>query len=312
MAIESTFINPFTDYGFKRLFGTEENKDLLIDFLNQFLPERHQVADLRYARTEQLGANEMDRRAVFDVYCISPTGDRFIVELQKAQQVHFKNRSIFYASFPIQDQGQTGDWNFKLAAIYTVSILNFVLAENEDAPDVVSVVQLKDQHGRLFYDKLTFIYLEIPKFTKSIRELTTKADKWQYVFNNLDQLQQRPAEMEESVFQKLFEAAEVANFSKAERERYEQSLKSYRDLKNVLDFAEMKALEQGAQEGFERGIEKGMQEGIEKGMQEGIQQGTHQQAIRIARKALAKGNSTADVAELTGLTETEVQALLNE
>jgi predicted transposase/invertase (TIGR01784 family) len=205
----------------------------------------------------------MDRKAVFDVYCVSHTGDRFIVELQKAQQLYFKDRSIFYASFPIQEQGQTGTWDFKLAAVYTVAILNFVLAENGNAPDVVSIVQLKDQHGRLFYDKLTFVYLEMPKFTKTLRELETKADKWQYLFNNLSRLQERPTQMEEPIFQRLFEAAEVANFSKAERERYEQSLKSYRDLQNVLSFTEMKALEAGAQQGFERGMQQGIVKGIE-------------------------------------------------
>ncbi|MFD2571765.1 Rpn family recombination-promoting nuclease/putative transposase [Spirosoma soli] len=347
MSIESTFINPFTDYGFKKLFGTEANKDILIDFLNQFLPTPHQVADLRYARTEQLGSNELDRKAVFDVYCISHTGDRFIVELQKAQQLYFKDRSIFYASFPIQEQGQTGDWDFKLAAVYTIGILNFVLPENDNGSEVVSIVQLKDQYGRLFYDKLAFIYLEMPKFTKSLNELKTKADKWQYIFNNLDQLHERPKEMEESVFQKLFDAAEVANFSKAERDRYEQSLKSYRDLKNVLSFAEMKSLEagvkqgfeqgiqqgieqgiqqgieqgiqqgiqqgieQGIQQGVEQGIQRGIEQGIEQGVQQGIEQGKHQQAIQIARAALANGLSVPMVMTLTNLTQEEVNALIN-
>ncbi|GAB3893951.1 Rpn family recombination-promoting nuclease/putative transposase [Spirosoma agri] len=291
MSIESKFINPFTDYGFKRLFGTEANKPLLIDFLNQFLPDQHQIADLSYARNEHLGTNEMDRKAVFDVYCISRTGDRFVVELQKARQTYFKDRSIFYSSFPIQEQGQTGDWNFKLAAVYLIAILNFVLPENELKPDVVSVVQLKDQHGRVFYDKLTFIYLEMPKFTKSISQLETQADKWQYLFNNLDRLRMRPPEIKEGIFQQLFDAAEVARFSKAEHDRYQQSLKQYRDLNNVLDYAE----QQGNQRGYERGIEEGMK----------------QQAVAIARNALAKGFSTADIATLTGLSEDEIQELTN-
>ena len=344
MSIKSKFINPFTDYGFKRLFGTEANKPLLIDFLNQYLPEKHHIADLQYARTEHLGVNEIDRKAVFDVYCVSQTGDRFIVELQKARQIYFKDRSVFYASFPIQEQGQTGDWNFKLAAVYTVAILNFLLPENQPVTDVVSVVQLKDQHGQVFYDKLTFIYLEMPKFTKTINQLETQADKWQYLFNNLDRMQQRPSEMKESIFQRLFDAAEVAKFSKEERDRYEQSLKSYRDLKNVLDFAAMKALEEGAEDGYRRGIEQGIQQGIQKGMEQGIQQGIqkgmeqgiqqgiqkgmvqgiqqgveqgiqegiHQQTIRIARNALQKGLSLSEIAELTGLSEIELQRLLTD
>lgn len=79
MTFISRFINPFTDYGFKRLFGTEANKDLLIDFLNQLLPQKHQITDLQYARNEYIGINELDRKAVFDLYCVSQNGDRFIM-----------------------------------------------------------------------------------------------------------------------------------------------------------------------------------------------------------------------------------------
>lgn len=86
MALQDKYINPFTDYGFKRLFGTEINKDLLIDFLNQVLPERHHIQDFSYTSTEHLGATEIDRKAIFDLYCVSPLGERFIVEIQKAKQ----------------------------------------------------------------------------------------------------------------------------------------------------------------------------------------------------------------------------------
>ncbi|GAB4028504.1 Rpn family recombination-promoting nuclease/putative transposase [Spirosoma gilvum] len=313
MESESRFINPFTDYGFKRLFGTEANKALLIDFLNQLLPEKHQIADLHYAQNEHFGLNEKDRKAVFDVYCISRNGDRFIAELQRARQAYFKDRSVFYASFPIQEQGQTNDWNFQLAAVYTVAILNFTLAENRDMSDVVSVVQLKDQHGRVFYDKLTFIYLEMPKFTKSISQLETQADKWQYIFKNLERLRKRPPEIKEQIFQQLFDAAEVAKFGKTERARYEQSLKHYRDLNNVLDYAEQEGRQTGYEQGIEAGRQVGLQEGIKEGIKEGLQkgreEGMYEQTINIARNALAAGMSVADIAKLTGLSELELQQL---
>ncbi len=316
MAHVPRFINPFTDYGFKRLFGTEANKDLLIDFLNQFLPQKHQIITLQYARSEYAGTNELDRKAVFDLYCVSQTGDRFIVELQKARQVYFKDRSIFYSSFPIQEQGQVGDWNFRLAAIYTIAVLDFALTDNAD---VVTTVQLKDQHNEVFYDKLTYIYMEMPKFTKTEEQLETQADKWMYLFKHLPDLQSRPEQLQERIFYRLFEAAEVANFDRAERDRYEQSLKSYRDLKNVLSFAEMdgieRGLEQGIAEGIERGlkqgIEQGVQQGIEQGVQQGIEQGKKQQTLQIARNALAKGFTVDQVVELTGLPEVDVQTLLN-
>jgi len=99
------YINPLTDFGFKKLFGTEPNKDLLIDFLNQILPDR-KIKDLTYSSGEKQGLTELDRKAIFDLYCIGDKGERFIVEMQKAKQNYFKDRSVFYASFPIQEQGK--------------------------------------------------------------------------------------------------------------------------------------------------------------------------------------------------------------
>ena len=106
MALQDKYINPFTDFGFKKLFGSELNKDLLIDFLNQVLPGKHKIKDLTYARTEQLGNTETDRKAIFDLYCIGENGERFIVEMQKAKQNFFKDRSVYYSSFPIQEQAK--------------------------------------------------------------------------------------------------------------------------------------------------------------------------------------------------------------
>ncbi len=109
MALQDKYINPFTDFGFKKLFGSEPNKDLLIDFLNQVLPVRHKIKELTYARTEQLGNTETDRKAIFDLYCIGENGERFIVEMQKAKQNFFKDRSVYYSSFPIQEQAKKGE-----------------------------------------------------------------------------------------------------------------------------------------------------------------------------------------------------------
>ncbi len=96
-------LNPLTDFGLKKLFGSEPNKDLLIDFLNQILPEKHKIETLTYAQNEHLGVSEIDRKAIFDLYCIGETGEKFIVEIQKAKQNYFKNRSVFYSTFPIQE-----------------------------------------------------------------------------------------------------------------------------------------------------------------------------------------------------------------
>jgi predicted transposase/invertase (TIGR01784 family) len=248
MALQDKYINPFTDYGFKKLFGTEINKDLLIDFLNQVLPERHHIQDLSYTTTEQLGATEIDRKAIFDLYCTSPSGERFIVEIQKAKQNYFKDRSVYYSTFPIQEQARKGDWDYQLAAVYTIGILDFVFDDNRHKEQVRHEVKLKDQDCQVFYDKLTFIYLEMPNFKKTESELETDFDKWMYVLRHLPHLQNRPAALQERIFQKLFEAAEIARFDAEEKARYEESLKYYRDLKNVVDTSYEEGREEGKAE----------------------------------------------------------------
>ncbi|MEP7337057.1 MAG: Rpn family recombination-promoting nuclease/putative transposase [Acidobacteriota bacterium] len=294
MALQDKYLNPFTDFGFKKLFGSEPNKDLLIDFLNQLLPPHHQIQDLTYSQNEQLGASELDRKAIFDLYCTSPSGERFIVEMQKAKQNYFKDRSVYYATFPIREQGQRGDdWNFKLAAVYLVGILDFVFAEDKDDDEVCHWVQLKDQVNRVFYDKLTFIYLEMPKFNKPEAELETAFDKWLYVLKHLPELTDRPARLQERVFAKLFQAAEIGKFNREEMAQYEQSLKYYRDLKNVIDTAAMEAEAKGREEG----------------RAEGLVEGRRENTLETARKLLRKNMPLNEIADITGLSEEEIAAL---
>ena len=159
------YINPFTDYGFKRLFGEEPNKDLLLDFLNELLKEEQgQIRDLTFLKNENLGASEVDRKAIFDIYCENEKGEKFIVELQKTKQSFFKDRTLYYSTFPIREQARRADWNYELKAVYTVAILDFVFDEDKAEPDKYRYdVKLTDQETKqLFYDKLTFIYLEMP------------------------------------------------------------------------------------------------------------------------------------------------------
>ncbi len=228
------YINPLTDFGFKKLFGTEPNKDLLIDFLNQILPNK-KIKDLSYSSGEKQGVTEVDRKAIFDLYCIGDNGERFIVEMQKAKQNYFKDRSVFYASFPIQEQGKRNEWDYKLDPVYSIGILDFVFDDHKNEKELLHIVELKNQRCEVFYDKLKFIYLELPKFKKKEAELETHFDKWLYVFTHLSQLQKRPQKLQDRVFTKLFEAAEIAKFTSKEKKAYEESLKYYRDIKNVVD-----------------------------------------------------------------------------
>ncbi len=234
------YINPFTDYGFKKLFGEELNKDLLLDFLNELLKEEQgQIKDLTYLKTEQLGATEVDRKAIFDLYCENEKGEKFIVELQKTKQNFFKDRTVYYSTFPIREQAKRADWDYELKAVYTIAILDFIFDSDKDEPKKFRYdVKLTDiDTNKIFYEKLTFIYLEMPKFNKTVDELETRFDKWLYVLRNLNRLERIPDKLREKIFDKLFETAEIAKFTQDQVRSYEDSLKYYRDLKNSLDTA---------------------------------------------------------------------------
>lgn len=283
--LSGKYVNPLTDFGFKKLFGSEPNKDLLIDFLNQILPERHQIKDLNYSRNEQLGHAEIDRRAIFDLYCIGQSGERFIVEVQKAKQNYFKDRSIYYSSFPIQEQARKGDWDFKQDPVYTVGILDFIFDDHKNEEELLHLIELKNQRCEVFYDKLKFIYIELPKFKKSQGELENHFDKWLFVFRHLSELQDRPQKLQDRIFQKLFKAAEIARFTIEEREAYEESLKYYRDIKNVVDTSR--------EEGFE----------------EGIEQGIDKRSVEIAREMKKDNESIEKIIRYTGLSKEEIEKL---
>lgn len=252
--VTDRYINPLTDFGFKRIFGTEPNKALLIDFLNVVLPERHRISDLSYRNSENVGNSALDRKAIFDLYCQSDRGERFIVEIQKAKQNFFKYRSVYYATFPIQEQALKGNfWNYHLSPVYTVGILDFVFDDHKDDETLLHTVELKDQACKVFYDKLKFIYLELPKFQKPLEALESHFDKWLYLLRHLPDLDDPPEPLRESTFMQLFEIAEIANFSPMEQGAYEDSLKYYRDLNNVVDTSRQEGRKEGREEGLEEG-----------------------------------------------------------
>ena len=130
--MKAKYINPFTDFGFKKIFGEEASKPLLIDFLNALLPQANKIIDLNFKNTEHLGQTEADRKAIFDIYCENENGEKFIVELQKAKQNFFKERTVYYSTFPIREQAEKGEWDYNLKAVYCVGILDFIFDDYEN------------------------------------------------------------------------------------------------------------------------------------------------------------------------------------
>lgn len=326
---QDRYINPYTDFGFKLLFGTDMNKELLVSFLNALLFGKKVIKNVTYLNTEHLGTQEYDRRAVFDVYCENEQGEKILVEMQRGEQQFFKDRSLYYATFPIREQAPRGEWDYELKGVYVIGILNFVFHESpsqvsageksrllsESASDCfhhqVQLVDLKTKE--VFYDKLTFIYLEMPKFNKTEAELETMFDKWMFVLRNLSGLLERPSALQERVFNRLFKAAEIAAFSPQRRSEYWESLKNYRDWKNVLDTNMKKSYVKGREEGLAEGIEKGLAEGIEKGLAEGIEkgrvEGIMEEKRKSARNLKALGVASEIISQSTGLSKEEVDRL---
>ncbi len=285
------YINPYTDFGFKRLFGTEMNKDLLISFLNALFSGHEVITDITYKNCEQLGSGVTDRKAVFDVYCQNTEGEYFIVEMQKAEQDYFKDRSVYYSTFPIREQAKRGEWDYQLKGVYTVGILNFVFPDDEYPDDCmhheIKLMDTVDRH--VFYDKLTFVYLEMPKFRKTEEELETMFDKWLFALRNLTRLMERPKALQERIFTRLFEQAEIAKLNPQELLDYEESVKVYRDLFNVVNTAERK--------------------GREEGRAEGLVEGRAEEKMDIARKMKSMGMGVDLIAQATGLTAEDIEGI---
>jgi predicted transposase/invertase (TIGR01784 family) len=275
------YINPYTDFGFKKLFGTEMNKDLLISFLNAlFNNEEKVIEDVQYLNSEHLGDGYGDRRAVFDVYCKTKDGGRFIVEMQKAEQTYFKDRSLYYSTFAIREQAPKGkDWDYHLEDVYTVGVLNFKFPSDEYPADKYRhEIKLKDvEDNHVFYPKLTFVYLEMPKFNMTEDELVTMFDKWMFVLRNLSRLLDRPKALQDRIFDRLFEQAEIAKYSPEERREYEVSVKNYWDYNSTMKTAATNA--------------------------------SNERAKKIARRMKARGDSAEDIAEMTDLSVEEIDAL---
>ena len=310
----SRYINFYTDFAFKKFFGTEANKEFLISFLNALLElnGEKEIADLTYLNTEQLGFSNNERRAVYDVYCTTKEGERFIVEMQKAKQENFRDRALYYSSFAIQDQGQKGTknntvyWDYKLSPVYVVGILDFVMDDSPEKVDhMITKVQLMDDLNEVFNKNLNFIFIEMPKFRKEESELETFMDKWLYAIKNLGKLDDKPTALTEAIFKRFFEVAEIAAFSKTERYDYEENLKNCNDWFSVMNTAKKDGLE----EGEAIGIEKGRAEGRAEGEAIGVQKGETIGILKTAKKMKEEGWDINVISRLTNLSVDEIVKL---
>jgi predicted transposase/invertase (TIGR01784 family) len=283
------FINPFTDIGFKRIFGQEISKPVLIAFLNALLDGERKIVDLQYLDKEQPGETIDNRSLIYDVYCKLDNDDYIIVEMQNKSQPFFKNRSIYYISRSISRQGEPGnDWVYDVKAVYIIALLNF--HRDDISKEFRTDVALMDmKHKTLFSDKMRLVYLQLPYFTKELDECETLFEKLIYVLKHMDVLQRMPWLAQDAVFQKLASIADVASLTQQERIAYDENLRIYRD--NIAVY------------------EGQYLEGLEKGEAKGRAEGRVEALMENARRMKADGMATDLIAKYTGLSVNEIEQL---
>ena len=276
------FINPFTDMGFKRIFGQSVNKDLLLDFLNSLLEGERKVRDITFLDKERLPEYEEDRGLTYDVYCMDENGEEFIVEMQNRSHLNFKDRTVYYLSQAIARQGRRGnEWRYSLKAVYGVFFLNFRLPEAGKRALRTDIVLADRETHEQFSDKLRFIFIELPSFEKEEGDCENDFERWIYVLKNMETLQRMPFQARKSVFTKLEEVVALARLTKDEREKYDESIKTLRDRLSEIALAQ--------------------QEGEEKGREE--------ERAKNAAGMKAAGIPLELIASITGLSVDEVEAL---
>ena len=286
------YINPFTDWGFKKLFGQEVTKDILIAFLNGLLEGEHEIEDVCFLDKEQLGESKDMRGLIYDVYCRTKAGERIIVEMQNRDQTHFIDRTTFYMAKAITSQGQRGEWDYGLDAVYGVFFMNFRSRELSRECFRTDVMLMDRETGEVVSEKVRMIYLQLPCFRKTEEECETLFDRMMYTLKNMEILDKIPFMSQNEVFRKLAEIADVNSLTAEEHEKYDSSIKLLRD--NI-------AVYQGAvQEGMEKGREEGRKEGVEEG-----------KATTI-RQLLSSGMAKETIASALKMDVAELEAVLGE
>ena len=281
------YINPFTDWGFKRLFGREASKDLLVSFLNDLFEGEFHVKDVTFKDKEQLADAKDLRGCIYDVYCETDDGKHFIVEMQNSWTVNFVNRTLCYASKAITSQREKGKTKEKvllyaLVPVYVVSFMNFAPRGGDEVRQFKTDVMLREKNSEdPFTDKLRFIYLNLTFFTKEPDDCVTDFEKWIYVLKHMETLERIPFETQKKIFNRLEDVADISSLKKEDMEKYEES-------QNMVD-------------NYNLGMYSAWLTGNEKGKLEG--------KIETAHNLLLMGMSVPQVMQATGLTHEQVEKL---
>ena len=292
-----TFLDPKTDFAFKKIFGSPQSKPILIEFLNALVYRGENIIqDLEILDPYQSPQLQGIKDTFLDVKAKLEQGETVLIEMQVLNPLDFNKRVLYNAAKAYSLQLERGQGYSRLRPVIALTITDFVLFPERDRP--LSHYQLLDQEDYLLYgDDIQLIFVELPKFTKTLENLETLADQWMFFLQQTATLNEIPASLRDNPnFDLAFHIAETSNLSREEFELLERRALAVEDSRNVVRRALLEGLEQGREEGLQRGL------------QQGQAQGKQQRSRDIARSLLGL-LPPATISEKTGLTVAEVEAL---
>ena len=287
------FVDPKNDVAFKKIFGDENHKEILISFLNAVLDLKgtQEIADIAILNPYQAPRLEMLKYTLLDLQVTDKRGVTFIVEMQVEEIEGYKKRFQYYAAKAYAGQIERGEEYLKLNQVIFIGILNFTAFESKHylSRHLLLNLETKDQD----LGDIEFNFIELPKFKKQAQELTTLLDKWIYFIKHADRLDVLPENINSPALQSAYDMAERFRWSKEELEIYGYWSMKLQDERGALTVAER----------------RGLAAGLEAGRKEGLAAGEKTARLAMARALLADGVEPAQVAKYTGLSLAEVTQL---
>ena len=295
------FINPKTDFAFKKIFGGNESKPILISFLNALIYDGNPtITDLEIIDPYLPSRVSYLKDSYLDVKAKLALGQTVIIEMQVLNVASFAKRVIYNAAKTYSTQLARGDGYFRLKPVIALTITDFEMFDNDR--EVISHFVFKEKQRLFDYvdPEIELIFIELPKFNKKLNELETLTDKWVYFMKNAPSLEVVPQTMETvSEIQQAFAIADETNLNPEELKDLESRERYIQDQQGVL------------LKGIEEGLAQGREEGREEGLVQGMQQGMREKALEIARQLLnVLDNQT--ISQTTGLSVEDIQNLREE
>ncbi|OFW73651.1 MAG: transposase [Alphaproteobacteria bacterium RIFCSPHIGHO2_12_42_13] len=311
------FLDPKNDFAFKKIFGTEKNKDILIHFLNDMLTfkDRALIQDVTFLKTIQDPETASKKTSIVDILCKDEKDNRYIVEMQVAKEKGFEKRAQYYASKAYISQAHAGGEYHNLKEVIFLAIAEFIMFPKKKHWKSEHVILDKDSYEHDLKD-FSFTFLELPKFQKSIHELSSISDKWMYFFKNAEKTSEKELEKlvgKDMIIERAYEELDRFHWNEEELLTYDQAEKY--EGAYIASMAQKydEGLEKGRIEGMEKGREEGRTEGLEKGREEGLEKGLEkgkqERELEIAKSLLLQGVDVDIIISTTQLSKEEIEKL---